>query len=295
MNIILKFFLKALVRLLRIDADEVKQRLSIWSINLAISAQGATELIARLRSIIPDISTQEESTKMNFNRYFELKWRSLQAFQCALMLRALEDFGTRKRLTVVDIGDSAGTHMKYLLELTKGKFDIDTVSVNLDSRAIEKIRQRGLKAILCRAEDLDLGSQQVNLFTTFEMLEHLHNPAFFLRRLSKKFSCKKIVLTVPYVSASRVGLHTIRGRKQRMVCAEDEHIFELSPQDWSLLFLHAGWEVAYSKINYQYPVGIIFVSRLLSWFWKRTDFEGFWGAILTPNTTYSDSYKDWDE
>jgi len=242
---------------------------------------------------VPDISNQEESGKDIFNNYWELKRRALQSFQCSMMLKALEHLPPMG-LTVVDVGDSAGTHMLYLRELIRGKFDVDTISVNLDPRAIEKIRARGLKAILCRAEDLDLREKKVDLFTSFQMVEHLHNPAIFFHRLAKKSLCNKMVITVPYLKESRVGLHHIRNKTGKIIFAEDEHIFELSPEDWTLLLLHSGWSVVQSEIYYQYPRKLPIISQMLSWFWRHADFEGFWGAILEKDTTLSNLYQDWD-
>ncbi|MFH1309101.1 MAG: hypothetical protein ABIH85_00305, partial [Candidatus Omnitrophota bacterium] len=77
--------------------------------------------------------------------------------------------------------------------------------------------------------------------------------------------------------------------------AEEEHIFELNPKDWALLFLHSGWRVKYSEIYYQYPRKWPVLSWLWAKFWKLTDYEGFWGAILEKDTTYSDCYQDWEE
>jgi len=108
---------------------------------------------------------------------------------------------------------------------------VDTVGVNLDPRAIKKITARGQKAILCRAEELDLGDKSVDLFTSFEMVEHLHNPAIFFKRLAKRPGCEKLVITVPYLKQSRVGLYHARRDSSKDIYAEDEHIFELSPQD----------------------------------------------------------------
>ena len=62
-----------------------------------------------------------------------------------------------------------------------------------------------------------------------------------------------MLVTVPYVKSSRVGLHHIRNRSRAPVGAEGTHILELSPEDWTLLMLHAGWRVIYQKIYYQYP------------------------------------------
>jgi hypothetical protein len=185
--------------------------------------------------------------------------------------------------------------MLYLRELTKDRFSIDTISVNLDSKAIEKIRQRGFKAILCRAEELDLGGQHVDFYTSFQMVEHLHNPAIFFRRLAKRSKTNKMILSVPYLKDSRVGLHQIRYKTNKKIRAEEEHIFELSPQDWTLLFLHGGWKVIHSQFHYQYPQRWPVISLVLKLFWRYSDFEGFWGVILEKDTTVSDLYQDWDE
>jgi hypothetical protein len=251
-------------------------------------------LMLKLRHVQPDLSEQYSAGSEVYNDYAELKLRGMHAFQCRLMLMAMEAIPNRE-IKVVDIGDSAGTHMLYLRELTKGRVEIDTISVNLDPRAIEKVRTRGLKAMLCRAEDLDPGGQDIDFFTSFEMVEHLHNPAIFFHRLAKKSSCNKIVLTVPYVKQSRVGLRHVRNGSQQTIFAEDEHIFELNPEDWTLLMQHAGWRIVYSETYYQYPAGWFAISPLLSYYWRKTDFEGFWGAILEKDTSFSDRYQDWED
>lgn len=251
------------------------------------------EKVSRLRVIAPDISDQESSEQAHFNDYWELKRRLLHAFQCSLMLKALDTCGPAS-LTVADIGDSAGTHMLYLKELAKEGHTIDTLSVNLDPRAVDKVTARGLRAILCRAELVDLSTEDIDIATSFEMIEHLHNPALFFRNLATKSRCKKLVVTMPYVRSSRVGLHRLRHRYDGPVYAEDEHIFELNPGDWRLLAQHAGWKVVYSGTYYQYPRRWPFVSNLFAFFWRKTDFEGFWGAILERDPTFSDRYQDWE-
>jgi len=294
MKPVMKSTIKSAINILGLDIRKLMEGLSAWSIKKAYTENDLYGLAVRLREIVPDISQQEESEKDKFNEYYELKRRTLQAFQCRMMMYALEncDIG---EITVVDIGDSAGTHMLYLKALTKEKLQLDTISVNLDPRAIEKIRARGLQAFLCRAEELDLGDRKVDLFTSFQMVEHLHNPAIFFRRLSVKAQCKRMVITVPYLSCSRVGLHHVRNKSRKMIFAEDEHIFELSPKDWTLLLLHSGWKVKSSQVYYQYPRRWPVARAVLSWFWKNNDFEGFWGAILEKDMTYANAYHDWED
>lgn len=279
-----------------IDAAHLYRAVCCWSLVQAQRQQDLVDLVKILEKIVPDLSEQYSRNSSEDSAYGELKIRSMHAFQCELMLKAVENL-SGDGLMVVDIGDSAGTHMLYLKELTRNDQKIETISVNLDPRAIEKIKGRGLKAILKRAEDIepeDIGGE-VDLFTSFEMIEHLHNPTIFFRRLAKKTSCNKMLITIPYLRQSRVGLHHIRSQSQKIIYAEDEHIFELSPDDWKLLLLHSGWRVTHDRIYYQYPRRRPPISAMLRNLWKIFDYEGFWGAILEKDLKYSDLYQDWDE
>ena len=96
-----------------------------------------------------DLSKQyTKHTEMT--EYLTLKMKNQQAFQISFTLKAiqwLEDNGIisiNKRLSIVDVGDSAGTHMKYLRHRLEERYtDMETVSVNLDPVAVQKIRQGG--------------------------------------------------------------------------------------------------------------------------------------------------------
>lgn len=288
----MKKFVKKAVKIAGGDPGRVKVGLSAWSIRQALREQGLAKEVEKLRLIVPDVSRQY-TRPSPWSGYWELKMRGMHAFQCQLMLQAINSL-PEKDFTVVDIGDSAGTHMLYLRELAKDKGNIETISVNLDSQAIDRIRKRGLRAILSRAEEVDLPGEQVDLFVSFEMVEHLHNPAIFFRRLAKKSTCNHMLITVPYLRTSRVGLYQVRHEMTENLYAEDEHIFELSPGDWTLLMRHAGWKVVQSRIYYQYPRKWPGLAQLMASFWRHTDFEGFWGAILEKETTFSDRYLDWE-
>jgi hypothetical protein len=289
-----KTSLKNGLRKLGVEPSSLAQKIGSFSIRKAIEEQGFQGLLKQLAGIVPDI-TDQYSRKWEWNEYWELKVRGLHAFQCSLMMKALETLPRSGRVTLVDIGDSAGTHMLYLRELAKNSVEVDSVSANIDSQAVEKIKARGLQAVLCRAEDLDLMGLKVDLFTSFEMVEHLHNPAIFFRRLAKKTQCNRMLITVPYVKKSRVGLHFLRAGYPEKIYAEDEHIFELNPEDWTLLLLHSGWKVIHSQIYRQYPRQWPILQSLWAAYWRARDYEGFWGAILEKDTHLSDLYQDWQD
>ena len=297
----IKKILKKLFKWMRIDYWDYYRRfilnINTKSLISALNEQGYKKLIVDLRKIVPDISDQYSFLKnMLKEHYYELKIRGMHAFQCKLMFGVLDNYykNTSNKLNVVDIGDSSGTHMLYLKDFMKDRLDIDSYSVNLDPGAIKKIENKGLKALLCRAEDLDLGEQKIDLFVSFEMVEHLHNPSIFFRRLAKKSNGDKIVITVPYRKKSRVGLSYLRSEIKKEVHAENVHIFELCPEDWTKLMLHSGWRVVNNEIYYQYPRKLPLLRKIFARYWERTDYEGFWGAILEKDLTYSELYQDWE-
>ena len=285
-------FLKKKLQLFGINTQAAAFGLGAWSIRAAVKERGLAQMVEKLRSIVPDISQQEARPVLS-TPFIEIKRRSLQAVQAELMLAEIRGI---ENPTVIDIGDSAGTHMLYLRTLAGESCNVNTISVNMDSRAIEKIRARGLTAIHSRAEDLastEVGD--VSLLTSFEMVEHLHNPCIFFRRLALRGLSNRMLISVPYLRQSRVGFHHIRENDTSQQFAEDVHIFELSPEDWSMLFLHSGWRVVKSHIHYQYPKNWPVISWLLSIFWKNYDYEGFWCAVLEIDLSKSNLYTDWEE
>ena len=56
--------------------------------------------------------------------------------------------------------------------------------------------------------DIKEFKDDIDVLTSFEMLEHLQDPIGFLKSMSS-VDCDKFVITVPYVSKSRVNLWKI--------------------------------------------------------------------------------------
>ena len=262
--------------------------LRVASIKAALREQRLWNLYERLEALVPDIRDQYTSFALD-TEYLRVNVRALHAFQVALALRALEIVDTSESTTVVDIGDSAGTHLDYLRRL-RPDLHLRCLGINVDEAAVERIRSRGLEAVRSRAESLSLNGVAADLLLLFETIEHLSDPASFLQRLAQA-NGRALVLTTPYVRQSRVGLHHLREGRRPIVTPENTHIFELSPGDWTLLARHAGWRVVDERIYRQFPQrGIL---RAMRRRWRRLDFEGFWGAILVPDSEYSRLYTGW--
>lgn len=261
-----------------------KEALLAGSLEAALREQGLSDLVGTLRSAVPDISRQYSTFAVD-SPYLELKVRGQHAFQVRLALAGMSNVAG----PVVDVGDSSGTHIRYLKAL--GEPGRRYLSVNLDAAAVRKVQSAGLEAVQARAEELGPRGIDAAVFLCFETLEHLPDPSGFLHSLATKTAARRLVLTVPYVERSRVGLHHIRAGLKKSVTAEQVHLFELCPEDLRLLFRHCGWSVAHEEVYLQYPRRSW--RRLLKPAWKQRDFEGFYGAVLEPDPTWSSLYEDW--
>lgn len=278
------------------------ERTQIACLKSAVHEQDLKHLSFLLEKAVPDLTGQYTTFKID-SEYLRVKVLSQHAFQIKLALNALAILNNKVAsedcdLYVVDIGDSSGSHvlyLKYIIEKdSRFKKKYKFLSVNLGPIAVSKIKEKGLEAILCKAEDLlDQHNIKANLFLSYEMLEHLSDPIGFLENMSKKINHDSyFVLTVPYLEQSRIGLHHIRGQQYRVVYPENTHIFELSPMDWRLIFNHSGWEIVEESIYRQYPSKSCL--RLMKLFWQKYDFEGFYGVILKRNHRWADCYKNND-
>jgi hypothetical protein len=277
------------------------ERLQVASLSRAAREQGLYSLIERLRSLVPDISSQYTTYAID-TAALEWRVRALHAFQITLALKAVDQIlrtsgssePSAEPFTIADIGDSAGTHILYLNALlgTDRRFanrGFRSVSINLDPVAVTKIQSKGLPAILCAAENLHEHDMRADLFISFETLEHLRDPISFLDAVSSSSRCDWFALTVPYVRRSRVGMQYIRLRQKQPTTAENTHVFELSPADWRLIFLHSGWNVVDESIFLQYPRWSLL--HVLRPFWGGFDFEGFYGVLLRRDRTWAELYK----
>lgn len=260
--------------------------------------QRMTGMVSRCREILPDISDQYTAAfdPDAFLNFWEPKLRGMHAFQSALMLEAIRLLPKQRDLSIVDIGDSSGNHSIYLRGLTQPGVVGQVISVNLDPVAVKKIQAKGQEAIHCRAESLDLRGRNVDLYMSFEMIEHLRNPLDFLRDLAQAGRGDHLLVTVPYMRCSRFGGDLLRkavggANVTGKLTAEEVHLFELSPEDWQLMASFAGWRPVFTRIYRQYPMHSPW--RALSFAWRRLDFEGFFGMFLKRDATLADQYADW--
>lgn len=269
----------------------MQERISTNSIRAAVREQKLLPIYRQLTRLVPDITHQYTTFELD-SEYLKTKVRAQHSFQIALVSEALQLINKPRRdtITIVDIGDSSGTHLQYIKGLHQDH-NIHALSIDIDSESVKRIKEKGLQAICARAEDLPSLSIEADIFLSFQMLEHLINPTGFLRSLSET-NCQTFVVTVPYLARSRVALYHIRKNRKQKLSSDEVHIFELSPEDWRLLFQHSGWAILADRIYLQYPRRSPFRFLLRS-YWKWHDFEGFYGAILKPDKSWSSLWQWW--
>ncbi len=261
----------------------------VWerSLGAALRQQQLGRIAKELAIIVPDLRDQYSDLLIE-GSYLTAKVRAVHAFQIWLVQSALPEF---MHPTIVDIGDSSGTHLRYLTGLASGPTAMRSLSVNMDAKAVERIRAKGLEAVHARAEELTQYNIAADIFLCFETLEHLPNPIAFLHDLATKTPAKYFIMTVPYVGNSRLGLHHIRNGRTAPVSAENTHLFELCPADWRLLVQHTGWRIVRERIYRQYPRWHpLWFTKFL---WQRLDFEGFYGMVLAKDDIWANRYADW--
>ncbi|MEK7246322.1 MAG: methyltransferase domain-containing protein [Pseudomonadota bacterium] len=286
---------KKTARAFGVDTRALYQNLSAASLRAAIKSQNLEPVCDRLRKIVPDLRGQYTIAfdEAEYRRYWEIKMRGLHAWQTMMALDALARIG-RGGLMLADIGDSSGNHGLYLGALAAPGMIARFISVNLDPVAVAKVQAKGGESILSRAEDLDLAGIRPDLFLSFETIEHLTDPVRFLHALAEKGSADWMLVTVPYRRASRFGGAHLRQPESALpeqLTAEEVHIYEFSPEDWSLLARFAGWRPVETSVYRQYPSRGPW--RLTAPLWRILDFEGFFGMILTRDLSLARRYSAW--
>lgn len=197
--------------------------------------------------------------------------------------------GATLPVTYADIGDSDGS-VRYLLSKMYTDHQLDTIGINLQAQAVAKMKKLGLKAICANAMDLEKQGANFDIVSLFETLEHLPDPIGFLKGISNIVN-NELVISVPYVRKSRIGLQYLRNNWPKKIKAtiENQHIFELSPSDWKKLMVHSGWKVNHEMIVKAYP-RFSFHRLILEPYWRYLSFDGFWFVSLTKDRTISKNY-----
>ena len=286
---------KMIARFMGLNTTELYQSLSAKSLDAAAKEQGLTETIGKLRDIIPDLRDQytESFDETEYQRYWEKKMRGLHAWQVNCVQEAMRVID-RKNLVLVDIGDSSGNHGIYFRDISPSGQVSKVISVNLDPVAVGKVKSKGGEAILSRAEELDLHGVKVDLFMSFETVEHLTDPTRFLHELAIKGDAEHLFMSVPYRKTSRFGGFHMRQDESKMLdkmTAEEVHIYEFSPEDWVLLARFAGFKPVFTRTYFQYPKRSPL--RLTAPLWRKLDFEGFFGVLLKRDLGLAVKYTDW--
>lgn len=287
--------IKQIARGAGLDTRKLYHGISRWSIEDAAREQGLTELIPKLRAIVPDLRDHFSGgfDAVEYDRFWEIKMRAQQAWQAQCMLDAVS-FIDRDNLTLVDIGDSAGTHSAYIKALAPTGKVGRSIGVNLDPRAVERIRARGGEAIECRAEEIDLHGINADLYMSFETIEHLTDPIRFLHSLAERGSAEYLLMSVPYRRQSRFGGEHLRQDNLNgsdTMTAEEVHMYEFSPEDWTLLAKFAGFEAIFTRTYRQYARHSL--SRVTAPLWRRLDFEGFFAFFGRRDLSLARRYTDW--
>ena len=163
----------------------------LQSLKSALKEQRLDNTFLELKKIINNYSDQYNHVKIE-GEYWNYKVRALHAFQVNFGINSINLVRKnlkKDNLTIVDIGDSSGTHSLYLKKLVK-ESNLKLISVNLDTNAIKKIKEKGLEAIHSKAEELSKYNINPDLFMSYQTVEHLNSPITFLKSISQNSNCE---------------------------------------------------------------------------------------------------------
>ncbi|MAF96551.1 MAG: hypothetical protein CMM60_12455 [Rhodospirillaceae bacterium] len=270
----------------------------VSSVDRACKEYGLSDLRRTLESLVPNISDQ--CSGYTLSESWSQIVRARHALQICQVQRAISLLDSTLKLSIVDIGDSSGVHLEYIRALNE-RIRFSTLSINNDEIAVSKIRDKGFPTLKTRIESMHGDPEFIadaNIYLCFETMEHLRDPTTFLHNLASLTGCEYLVLSVPYVRQSRVGLHQLRSQpgrvmkaEQRPFNAETTHIFELCPQDWNLLFRFTGWRIVDQFIFTHYPRREAL--SLCRYLWRRLNFDGHYAVVLEPDDSVARLYEDW--
>jgi len=256
--------------------DEDKKFLEVWNLSL---------------KVIPDMFLDEHFLSSVSSDEARLRIRLLICGEVFFTMDIIKALINRERsCTYLDIGDSDGS-MRLLLNEAIPHFHIESLGVNLQPKAIEKIRQKGLKAECLDAMEVGKTGMKYDVVSLFETLEHLPNPIGFLEGIHDTVG-HRLIISVPLVTKSRVSLRYLNDgwSKDKTPTIENTHIFELSPDDWKKIFLHTGWRVEREWSLRQFPEkGVLKI--MMQYAWRKISFEGFWFVALTKDTFCKDKFR----
>lgn len=236
--------------------------------------------------VLPNLEDHYATVKLSGENL--LRVRMLICAQAIFIERIITQFtdAGKKIENYVDIGDSDGS-TRMLIEKSMNNQAISTLGINIQAKAVELIKSKGLDAVCMDAMDLD---KQFDLVSVFETLEHLPNPIGFLENMQKVVD-KRLIISVPLIVKSRVGLRYLTNKWTlgEIPTIANNHIFELSPEDWTKLFWHTGWRVEYEWEVRQFPKNGL-LKILMQYVWRKISFEGFYFVSLIKDNQFSSQY-----
>lgn len=243
----------------------------------------------RSNEILPDLRDHYATDRMSSEEALRARLLiSSQAYFLSEVMDELEQQGENFS-TYADIGDSDGS-VRLVLGDELRQNGVSTLGVNIQEEAVAQMREAGLEA-LC-ADAMTLAERQVtfDLVSVFETLEHLPNPIGFLEEM-REITSSRLIISVPLIRKSRVSLSYLSPKwdPNKRATIANNHVFELSPEDWEKLFKHSGWRIEYERRVKQFPNrGIL--RAVMQWAWRKLSFEGYWLVCLKPDDTYKSRY-----
>ena len=189
----------------------------------------------------PDLLTEFYASSTNYEYWNEVifpasedaRREKLFKPRAERVAEIVERHGTRTG-TIVDVGAGFGTFCEEITRL--GVFD-RVIALEPEPHLAETCRAKGLEVINSPVEDAELG--EVDVVTSFEVIEHLFSPRDFVARCADVLSADGLfVVTCPNVRG-----FDIQVMREVANAVDTEHLNYMHPGSLGLLLEESGFEV----------------------------------------------------
>lgn len=189
----------------------------------------------------PDLLAEFYSSSQNYEYWNEVIFPASEDARREKLFRPraervaeiVERHGTR-RGTLVDVGAGFGTFCEEVVRL--GVFE-RVIALEPEPHLAETCRAKGLEVIAAPVEEVDL--DEVDVVTSFEVIEHLFSPGDFVKRCGEVLSPGGMfVVTCPNVRGFDIVV-----MRELANAVDTEHLNYMHPESLGLLLERNGFEV----------------------------------------------------
>lgn len=226
--------------------------------------------------VLDNFYTQSSSTKFWVDEFFKpiAEVRRIKMFRPRAEYTA-QKFGGKSQWIIGDIGAGFGL---FLEELSKIWPLAELVAIEPSKEMSKICINKGFEVVPCAVERMIGWDKKFDLLTSFELFEHIYNPAAFLKKVRELLRSDGIFL---FTTLNGEGFDIQVLRHQSKSVFPPHHLNFFNPQSVTILLERCGFVVdeisTPGKLDWDIVEGMINV--------EDAEVEGFWKLLAEKGST----------